>query len=245
VNKHHYDLIAIGGGSGGLAVAKRAAEYGKRVAIIEGQRLGGTCVNNGCVPKKVMWYAANHAEDADHASDCGVPVIRCSTDWNKLVNGRDAYVRRINQNWGNTVDRYGIDHIQGYGQFSGSNSIVVDGLEYSADHIVIATGGRPIVPPVPGAELGITSDDFFQLDAQPARVAVIGGGYIGVELAGVLRALGSEVTIIGMENRVLEVFDEMISEVLTEEMQKQGITMNMGVTVTGLVKDGDQVGIQT
>lgn len=245
MNKQHYDLIAIGGGSGGLAVAKKAAEYGKRVAIVEGSRMGGTCVNNGCVPKKVMWYAANLAHAADDAHDFGVPVMRSATNWQKLVEGRKAYIGRINTSWNNTVNSHGIDHIAGYARFTGGNAIEVEGREYTADHIVIATGGMPIVPPVPGAELGITSDGFFELKSQPKNVAVIGGGYIGVELAGVLRALGSEVTVIGMEARVLEVFDEIISDVLTEEMQKQDIDVNMGVTATGLEQAGDRVIIQT
>jgi glutathione reductase (NADPH) len=245
MKNRHYDLIAIGGGSGGLAVAKRAAENGKRVAIVEASRMGGTCVNNGCVPKKVMWYAANLAHAADDAGHFGVPVIRSATNWQKLVDAREEYIGRINSSWNNTVNNHGIDHIVGYAQFTNSDAIEVDGIGYTADHIVIAAGGMPILPALPGAELGITSDGFFALRSQPKNVAVIGGGYIGVELAGMLRALGSDVTIIGMEDRVLEVFDGMISDVLSEEMQKQGITVNMGVTVTGLEQKGDQVVIKT
>jgi glutathione-disulfide reductase len=245
MNIKHYDLIAIGGGSGGLAVAKRAAELGKRVAIVEGGRMGGTCVNNGCVPKKVMWYAANLAHAADDAEHFGVPLIRSATNWQKLVDAREEYIGRINNNWNNTVLNHGIDHIAGYAKFTGPNTIEVDGMKYSAEHIVIATGGMPIVPSIPGAKLGITSDGFFALRTQPKKVAVIGGGYIGVELAGVLRALGSDVTIIGMEDRVLEVFDGMISDVLSEEMRQQGIRVEMGVTVTGLEQLSDQIIIKT
>jgi len=245
MNNQHYDLIAIGGGSGGLAVAKQAAGYGKRVAIVEGGRLGGTCVNNGCVPKKVMWYAANLAHAADDAGDFGVPVRRGATDWQKLVEGREAYIGRINNSWADTVARHGIDHIAGHARFRGAKTIVVDGVEYTAEHIVIATGGMPIVPAVPGAGHGITSDGFFALREQPRNVAVIGGGYIGVELAGVLRALGSEVTLVGMEDRVLEVFDGMIGDVLSDEMTRQGIRLRMGVTVTGLEQAGGRVVIDT
>lgn len=245
MNTQHYDLIAIGGGSGGLAVAKRAAESGKRVAIVEGGRLGGTCVNNGCVPKKVMWHAANLAAAADDASSFGIPVVRGATHWQKLVSGREAYIERINKNWDQQVINHGITHIAGYASFSDRNTIDVAGAEYTADHIVIATGGQPIVPPVPGAELGITSDEFFQLKQQPRRVAVIGGGYIGVELSGVLRALGSEVTIVALEDRVLEVFDTLISEVLMEEMQKQGVDVRMGFQVTALQKTEAGISIQS
>ena len=245
MNKQHYDLITIGGGSGGLAVAKKATEYGKRVAIVEGARLGGTCVNNGCVPKKVMWYAANLAHAADDAAAFGIPVSRSDTDWQTLVSGREAYIERINRSWNNTVSTHDITHIPGYARFSGANTVEVEGVEYSADHIVVATGGKPIVPPVPGAELGITSDGFFQLQSQPKRVAVIGGGYIGVELSGVLRALGSEVTIVALEDRVLEVFDDMISEVLSEEMDKQGIGQRMGFQVAALEKSADGIAIRS
>jgi glutathione-disulfide reductase len=245
MEKQHFDLIAIGGGSGGLAVAKKATEYGKRVAIVEGVRLGGTCVNNGCVPKKVMWYAANLVHAADDASAFGVPVSRGETDWQALVEGREAYIQRINNSWVNTVSNHGITEIEGFAKFVDANTIEVNGVEYTADHIVIATGGKPIVPPVPGAELGITSDGFFQLSSQPKRVAVIGGGYIGVELSGVLRALGSEVTIVALENRVLEVFDDMISEVLSEEMDKQGIEQRMGFQVSALEQGEDGIAIQS
>ena len=245
MNTQHYDLIAIGGGSGGLAVAKRAAESGKRVAIVEGGQLGGACVNNGCVPKKVMWYAANLAAAADDASAFGIPVVRGATHWQKLVSGREAYIERINKNWNQQVINHGITHIAGYASFSDRNTINVAGTQYTAGHIVIATGGKPIVPPVPGAELGITSDDFFKLQKQPQRVAVIGGGYIGVELSGVLRALGSEVTIVALEDRVLEVFDTLISEVLMDEMQKQGIDVRMGFQVSALQKTDDGISIQS
>ena len=232
----HFDLIAIGGGSGGLAVAEKSAQFGRRVAVVESHRLGGTCVNNGCVPKKVMWYAANLAHAVDDAGHFGIPAQRAKTDWQKLVRGRQDYIGRINRYWDGYVDDSGITRIDGDARFVDAHTIEVDGRTYSADHIVIATGGRPIVPAVPGAELGITSDGFFELTAQPRRVAVIGAGYIGVELAGVLRALGSEVTVVALEARVLETFDSMISEVLMDEMRKQGIALRMSFSVAGLAR---------
>jgi glutathione reductase (NADPH) len=233
---NHFDLIAIGGGSGGLAVAEKAAEYGKRVAVVEAHKMGGTCVNNGCVPKKVMWYAANLAHAVDDANGFGVPTTRGITDWHKLVSGRDNYIANINDYWDGHVEDCGITRVHGHARFVDANSIEVDGEVYSADHIVIATGGKPIVPPVPGAELGITSDGFFRLQQQPKKVAIIGGGYIGVELAGVLAALGSQVTLAALEERVLEVFEPMISEVLMDEMHKQGIALRMGFQVAGLAR---------
>lgn len=233
---NHFDLIAIGGGSGGLAVAERAAQHGKRVAVVEAANLGGTCVNNGCVPKKVMWYAAQLAHAVDDASGFGIPARRGATDWARLVEGRERYVANINRYWDGYVAGSGITRISGRARFVDARSIEVEGERYSAPHIVIATGGRPIVPPVPGAELGITSDGFFALREQPRRVAVIGGGYIGVELAGVLRALGSEVTLVALEDRVLELFDPMVSEVLMGEMRKQGIALRMSFQVAGLAQ---------
>ena len=232
----HYDLIAIGGGSGGLAVAEKAAQYGRRVAVIESHKMGGTCVNNGCVPKKLMWYAAQLAHAVDDASDFGIPARRGATDWQKLVSGRQNYIRNINDYWNRYVDNSGITRIDGTARFVDAHSVEVDGRRYSAEHFVIATGGRPIVPPLPGAELGITSDGFFELTEQPRKVAIIGTGYIGVELAGVLRALGSEVTVVALEARVLETFDEMISEVLMDEMRKQGIDLHLCFQVAGLAE---------
>ncbi len=232
--QQHYDLIAIGGGSGGLAVAEQAAQLGQRVAVIEAKKIGGTCVNNGCVPKKVMWYAANLAHASDDANDFGIPSQRGKTNWAHLITKRENYINNINQYWDSYVTQNGIDYIQGQAHFVDQHTIEVDGKQYIADHIVIATGGQPIVPPVPGAELGISSDGFFQLSDLPKRVAVIGGGYIGVELSGVLSALGSEVTLIALENRIMERFDPMISQTLEDEMQKQKIKLRTTFQVTAL-----------
>jgi glutathione reductase (NADPH) len=234
MNTTHYDLIAIGGGSGGLAVAEKAAQLGRKVAIIESHRLGGTCVNNGCVPKKVMWYAANLAHAVDDASDFGITAQRGRTDWKKLVSGRENYIQNIIDYWNDHVEDNRIDRINGHARFVNARTVEVDGKHYSADHIAIATGGKPIVPPVPGAEYGITSDDFFQLDEQPEKVAIVGGGYIGVELSGVLKALGSEVTLIALEDRIMELFDPMISDVLSSEMKRQGIRVQTSFQVAEL-----------
>jgi glutathione-disulfide reductase len=230
----HYDLIAIGGGSGGLAVAEQAAQFGRTVALVESTRLGGTCVNNGCVPKKIMWYAAHLAHAVNDAGRFGVPAQRGTTDWRGLVSGREDHIRSINEHWERYVDGADIDRIHGHARFLDARTVEVAGRRYTAEHIVIATGARPVVPSVPGAALGITSDGFFALQEQPQRIAVIGGGYIGVELAGVLNALGSTVTVVALEDRLLERFDPMISRVLEGEMQRQGIRVETGFTVTAL-----------
>ncbi len=150
---NYFDLIAIGGGSGGLAVAETAAQLGKRVAIIEPSPMGGTCVNNGCVPKKIMWIAANLAYAVDDATDFGVPVKRGKTQWQKLVVAREQYIAKINQYWDSYVSDNGISRINGSATFVNANTISVDGEQYSADHIVIATGGHPKRADIPGAEL--------------------------------------------------------------------------------------------
>ena len=240
--QHTYDMIVIGGGSGGLAVAEKAAQFGRRVAIIEDGRLGGTCVNSGCVPKKVMWYAANLAHAVDDAAANGIPANRGKTDWQQLIRGREDFIANINRYWDSYVVDSGIARVQGRGRFVDASTIEVNGLQYSAPHIVIATGGQPIVPCLPGASLGITSDGFFQLTRLPERVAVIGGGYIGVELSGMLRAFGSRVTMIAMEDRILERFDDMVSDVLTREMRQQGIVIETGFEVRELqLHDGGKV----
>ena len=235
----HYDLLVLGGGSGGLAVAEKAAAFGRKVGVIEEKRLGGTCVNNGCVPKKVMWYAANLAHAVKDAPDFGVQARLERIDWEKLVQGRENYISMINRFWDGYVEDLGIDHIRGRGRFVDRHHVEVDGEVYSAEHIVIATGGQPIVPPLPGSDLGITSDGFFQLAKRPDRVAIIGGGYIGVELAGVLRALGSEVTLLTLDDRILNLFDPMISEILHKEMTREGIEIHTDFQVSRLA-EGEQ-----
>ncbi|AFL76370.1 glutathione-disulfide reductase [Thiocystis violascens] len=235
----HFDLIAIGGGSGGLAVAEKAAQFGQRVALIESAKLGGTCVNAGCVPKKVMWYAASLAEAVAGAPEFGALARSEGLDWSALVAGRNRYVANINQYWDGYVEREGITRIDGQARFVDAQTIAVGDQQYSADHIVIATGGRPIVPRMPGAELGIDSDGFFKLETQPKRVAIVGGGYIGVELAGVLSAFGTEVTVVALEDRLLWLFDPLISATLRENMDAHGITTRLEFEVAGLEQDAE------
>jgi glutathione reductase (NADPH) len=237
MNSNCYDLIVIGGGSGGLAVAETAAQLGKSVALIESGKIGGTCVNNGCVPKKIMWYAANLAHAADDARDFGIDAWRGKTDWKRLVRERDNYVANITSYWDGYVNDNGIDRIDGRGRFVDASTVAVGEALYSAPHIVIATGSEPIMPPLPGAELGISSDGFFALTEQPSRVAIVGGGYIGVELSGVLRALGSEVSLLAMEDRVLAQFDPLIGDMLAGEMRRQGIDLKTGCQVGALRRD--------
>ncbi len=221
-----FDLIAVGGGSGGLACAQRAAEYGAKVAVIEPKPLGGTCVNVGCVPKKVMWNAAGLALGVADAKDYGFDVASGPNDWGQLKSKRDAYVQRLNGIYERNLQSKGIRHVRGAARFLDAHSVEVNGETLQARHVVIATGGSPRVPQLPGAELGITSDGFFALGARPARVAVVGSGYIGCELATSFRELGSEVELFIRKDRLLSHFDVMLGKSLMREMRASGLAIH-------------------
>jgi len=221
----HFDFLVVGGGSGGIACARRAASYGAKTALIEGGAIGGTCVNVGCVPKKIMWNAAGIAEALDFAKDFGFDVDVKGFDWRRLKQSRDAYIKRLNGIYDRNLDTSGVTRINGWAKFTDAKTVVVDGKTYSGEHVLIATGGTPVVPEIEGAELGITSDGFFELDRLPQNVAVIGGGYIAVELAGVLHTLGSKVTLLLRGETFLKNFDNSLRDTLMEVMQQQGINV--------------------
>ena len=218
-----YDIIAIGGGSGGSATMNRAAMYGAKAAVIEGNIIGGTCVNVGCVPKKVMWYGAQVSETLkNYASDYGYTIGETSFDFKTLRKNREAYIERSRQAFSNNFNRNGIDYIEGYARFVDKNTVEVNGELIRAKHIVIATGSYAFVPNVPGSELGGTSDDVFAWEELPESVSIIGAGYIAVELAGVLHALGVKTDLFVRKGGPLRGFDQGIVEVLVEEMKKNG-----------------------
>jgi glutathione reductase (NADPH) len=239
-----FDLIVIGGGSGGLAHAQRAAEYGAKAAVVESGPLGGTCVNVGCVPKKIMWYSAHHAHQMHLAADFGFDVKVRGHDWSDLKTKRDAYIRRLNEIYENNLNKRKVTYLQGHGRFVDAHTVDVNGQTYTAERIVIATGGHPVVPDIPGAELGITSDGFFELGQRPQRVAVVGSGYISVELAGVFNALGSETTVLVRKGGVLRSFDRMLGEELEIAMGKSGITLETGFVPSALKKTAGGIRIQ-
>jgi glutathione reductase (NADPH) len=234
-----FDLLVIGGGSGGLAHAQRASEYGVSAAVVEHGPLGGTCVNVGCVPKKVMWYAAHYAHQLHHAVNYGYDVSVDGHDWNALKTRRDAYVARLNDIYDNNLDKRGVTLVEGHARFIDANTVDVDGKAYVAEHIVVATGGQPIVPDIPGAELGITSDGFFELEEQPKRVLIAGSGYVAVELAGIFAGLGSETGVIVRKEGVLRSFDSMLSSELMETMRKSGIALDTGVVPASVRRTDD------
>ena len=233
-----YDYIVIGGGSGGLATAQRAAEYGARVALVEPARLGGTCVNVGCVPKKLMWNAASLGHGLVDAAGYGFDVELRGHDWSALKAGRDAYVARLNGIYAANLEKKGIDWLRGAARFIGPQTVSVGAEELTAEHLTIATGGRPALPAIPGAGLGITSDGFFALESRPARVAIVGSGYIAVELAGAFAGLGSQVTVLVRRDRVLRHFDPMLSAALGREMAGDGIELVTEAVPAALTADG-------
>jgi glutathione reductase (NADPH) len=234
VSTQTFDLISIGGGSGGLACAQRAAQYGARAAVIESHRLGGTCVNVGCVPKKVMWNAAGVALSLADAGDYGFDVRVGEADWALLKQKRDAYVLRLNGIYARNLAAKGVAHVQGAARFIDAHTIEVAGQRLTAPHIVIATGGVPTVPDLPGAGLGITSDGFFGLESRPQRVAVIGSGYIANELAGAFNELGSRVDVFIRKDHLLTHFDAMLGAALMREMRAQGVTIHEHVIPAAL-----------
>ena len=233
------DLIVVGGGSGGLAAAQRAAEYGARVALLESGRLGGTCINRGCVPKKIMWHAAELARELSQSPDYGFDLSLDGHDWAKLVDRREAYIRRLNGIYANNLKRRGVQSISGHAGFSGPLKLTAGGRQYAANRILVATGGVPAVPEIPGAELGITSDGFFELEHRPARAAVVGAGYIAVELAGILRGLGSEVTLHLRRDSVLRRFDEVLQQACLEGFAESGVLITPGFVPVAVHRETD------
>jgi glutathione reductase (NADPH) len=240
----HFDLLTIGGGSGGVAVSNRAASYGAKCALIEAGRLGGTCVNVGCVPKKIMWSGASLAHAIEDAADYGFSVGSVKFDWAHLKRNRDRYVLDMNGHYERTLTGNGVEIVRGFARFVGPKSVEVNGEKLTAEHIVIAVGGRPIMPDIPGSEFGITSDGFFELEARPNKVAIVGAGYVSVEFAGVLRALGADVTMIMRRDHFLHSFDAMLRESLMAQMRADGVRMVTRARVTRIGKASGAIRVE-
>ncbi|MEK9888049.1 MAG: glutathione-disulfide reductase [Gammaproteobacteria bacterium] len=235
--RKHYDMIAIGAGSGGLSAVERASEYGKKCAVVEVNQVGGTCVNVGCVPKKVMWFAANAAQTIKNSNGFGFDISINDFSWTKLKDGRENYINGINEWYDGYLEKLGIDYFHGFGKLIDKNTITVNGENLTADTIVLSPGGEPSVPKIEGAKYGITSDGFFELNELPKRVAVVGGGYIGVELAGVLNSLGSEVSLFVRSQKLLNGFDELIQSSLENDYREHGIKIEFGTSIDKISKD--------
>ncbi len=258
--EQHFDYLVIGAGSGGIASANRAAMYGAKVGLIEEKHLGGTCVNVGCVPKKAMWFAGQVADALRYGPDYGFDVTiddqLKAFNWGKLVASREAYISRIHGSYEQVLDNNKVTVLNGYGRFVDSRTVEVNGKHYTANHITVATGGKPSIPSIEGAEYGISSDGFFALTDRPRRVAVIGAGYIAVELAGVLHALGSETHLLVRKHKPLRNFDDMLTNTLVEIMAEEGpqlhthaipskVTKSLDDTLTVHTEDGRTFDVDT
>ena len=242
--KKQFDLIVIGGGSGGIAAARRASEYGAKCAVIEHHKLGGTCVNVGCVPKKVMWTTSRIAETLHDAADYGFSVKNEGFDWAIIKKPRDAYIARLNDIYAVNLENSDVAHIEGAARFTTSNTLQVNDDSFEATHILIATGTRPVIPNVAGSEYGITSDGFFEMEELPAKVAITGAGYIATEFAGMLHGLGSQVTMILRKDQLLRGFDSSITSVVMSEMQRVGVEFVLNTSVTELKRKNSKLSVK-
>jgi len=229
-----FDFFTIGAGSGGVRASRMAAGYGARVAVAEKQRLGGTCVNVGCIPKKLLVYASHYAEDFRDAAGFGWTVGAREFSWPALIANKDREIARLNGIYQSLLESAGVEILRGHASVLDAHTVAVDGRSYSAEHILLATGSAPVWPEIPGAELAITSDEIFSLEEQPERVLVVGGGYIAVEFAGILHGLGSRVTQIYRGPLFLRGFDLDIRTALAEEMRKKSIDLRFDTEVVGL-----------
>ncbi|HED14771.1 MAG TPA: glutathione-disulfide reductase [Gammaproteobacteria bacterium] len=232
-----FNYLVIGGGSGGIASARRAAEHGASVALIESGAIGGTCVNVGCVPKKIMWNTAHLATQIEDAKYYGFVLENKGLDWKILQQRRDAHIQRLHKIYDHMLVDSGVHFFAGRGQFCGPHRVQLDTVVLEAEHILIATGGKPLLPALPGAELGLTSDGFFAMRTLPQRVAIIGSGYIAVELAGVLNHLGSDVSLLLRKQQILRTFDQTLRDVLTDSMREDGIHIHNLFQTTALYRD--------
>src|SRR6478609_1451773 len=226
-----FDYLVIGGGSGGLASARRAAEYGARVALVESSALGGTCVNVGCVPKKVMWNAAEIADSLHAAAGYGFDVSVHRHDFAALCQRREGYIERMRGNYERNLAKDRVEVVRGRGALLAANRVQVGERIFEAKHVLIATGGAPTFPDIPGAELGLSSDGFFALRSLPRSALIVGAGYIAVELAGVLRSLGCDVTLAMRHERPLRGFDSMLGDALREALDNSGVHVRLSTTV--------------
>lgn len=221
-----FDYIVIGAGSGGIASARRAAKFGKKVAIIENRVVGGTCVNVGCVPKKVMFNLASFLEDAQYMKHYGVNGLEPTLDFAQLKNARDAYVKRLNGIYMRNLGNDGISYFQGLAKFADQNVVLAGEEKLTADHILIASGSAPRHIPFPGDEYCMDSNDFFAMEQLPKSIAVIGGGYIAVELAQILNTLGVQTSIIA-RSQLLNFVDRDVIDVLGKEIENSGIKLHL------------------
>jgi glutathione reductase (NADPH) len=233
---YDFDLFVIGAGSGGIATARRAAEYGAQVGLAEFDRLGGTCVNRGCVPKKLMVYASHFPDLFTDAQGYGWSAVKSSLDWEKMITAVNNEVTRLNGIYEGMLERSKVELVEGYATFIDAHTLQVGDRQVTADKILIAVGGHPVKPNIPGIEYAITSDDIFHLKEQPQRIVILGGGYIGSEFACILNGLGTEVTQVIRNQNILRGFDEDIRTEIQQGMINHGIKILNNSEITGIEK---------
>lgn len=238
---YNYNLLVVGAGSAGLAAAKRAAKLGAKVAIIEHNRVGGVCVNRGCIPKKLFGYAAYFAPSFADAKKYGWSVETTKFDWQAFVAARDQEIERLNHVHHNGLTEAGVELIAGFATFVDAHTLAVGDRNLTANYVLIAVGGKPILPDIPGIELAITSDQMFHLKELPSRFLVIGGGYIGVEFASILHDLGIEVTIVDRESHILSGFDDELRVRVQQRLTQRSINILCDTTIKEIKSISDQL----
>jgi glutathione reductase (NADPH) len=242
---YDYDLFVIGAGSGGVRAARMAAGHGARVAIVEDRYFGGTCVNVGCVPKKLYVYASQFSESFAGSVGFGWKPGKQEFDWSTLVANKDKEINRLRGVYDRLLQESGVTVINGRGRLTDAHTVMVGDTKYNAERILVATGGWPFVPEVAGKEHIVTSNEIFNLKALPKRILIVGGGYIAVEFAGILHGLGVDVEIFERGNKVLRGFDEDIRDFLIQEMTNKGIKFHFNVSVDRIEKHGDSFSVHT
>ena len=240
-----FDLLVIGGGSGGVACARRAAGYGAKAAVVENDRLGGTCVHRGCIPKKLLVYASHFSHDFEDAAGYGWTVGERAFDWPAMVQAKSTELDRLEGIYERLLRNAGATHIGGTGRLLDAHTVAVGEEQHSAETIVLATGGRPTMPDIPGIELAISSDEMFDLPILPERIVIVGGGYIACEFACIMQGLGSTVTQLYRRDLLLRGFDHDLRQVLCEEMRKGGVDLRLNTNAASLARNGSAIAVTT
>lgn len=236
---YDFDLFVIGAGSGGVRAGRFAAGFGARVAVAESRYLGGTCVNVGCVPKKLLVYGAHYAEDFEQAKSFGWTTGEPGFDWQTLIANKDRQIQHLNGIYRNLLVNSGVTLLEGHAALKGPHEVEVNGQSYSAEHILIATGGWPQVPDIPGREHAITSNEAFHLNQLPKRIVVVGGGYIAVEFASIFHGLGADTTLMYRGEMFLRGFDGSVRTHLHEELTKRGMDVRFNADIERIEKQAD------
>lgn len=236
---YDFDLYVIGAGSGGVRAARFAAGFGAKVAVAESRYLGGTCVNVGCVPKKLLVYGAHYAEDFEQASAYGWTAGKASFDWATLIANKDREINRLNGIYHNLLVNSGVTLHEGHARISGPHEVEINGQRYTAEHIMIATGGWPVIPDIPGREHAISSNEAFFLKTLPKRMLVVGGGYIAVEFAGIFHGMGAQTSLLYRGDLFLRGFDGAVRKHLAEELQRRGLDLQFNADIQRIDKEAD------